>query len=71
MRYTTTQKISFIFVLVSSIILMIYKFVNKNDNMERFYNETNMPKYYLLKYAKYVLYMAIFINIRYLIITIS
>jgi len=62
-------KISLTFVIFSAVVLLVYYLQDKNHDIERFYIQNEKPKYLLLKYSKYVLYVALFYNIKYIIFT--
>lgn len=63
----TNTTITIVFIITSTVVLLIYKSINKNNDIERFFQETNSFKYHILKYSKLILYIAIFYNIKYLI----
>ena len=62
-------KISATFTFFSLIVLAIYYLNDRNHDIERFYIQTDKPKYLLLKYSKYILYVAVFYNLQYILVT--
>lgn len=62
-------KISATFIFFSLIVLAFYYLNDRNHDIERFYIQTDKPKYLLLKYSKYILYVAVFYNLQYVLVT--
>lgn len=56
-----------IIVLINGLFLMIYKLINPNKEIERFYKETSPERYYLLQLATSILLVSFVFNARYLV----
>ena len=68
-KMTDDMKISATFVVFSLMVLVINYFNDRNHDIERFYIQTDKPKYLLLKYSKYILYVALIYNVKHLLFT--
>lgn len=67
--YSNNLKISATFTFFSLLVLVLYYLNDRNHDIERFYIQTDKPKYLLLKYSKYILYVALIYNLKYLLVT--
>ena len=68
-KYNDNLKISITFTFFSLIVLIIYYLNDRNHDIERFYIQNDKPKYLLLKYSKYILYVVVVYNLKYLLVT--
>ncbi len=55
-----------ILVLINGLFLSVYKLINPNKEIERFYKSTSPHKYYLLQLATSILLVSFVFNARHL-----
>jgi hypothetical protein len=59
------------FILMSGIVLAIYHYHPKKNDIERFFlnNREGKLKYYILLYAKFIIIFAFIYNLKYVLLT--
>ncbi len=67
LRRNIVVRNTFIIVLINGVSLLLYRMINPNKEIERFYKDTSIQKYYMLQLATSILLVSFVFNARYLL----